>query len=166
MMETNLHVTMDFMPFAQSRDPQNRYPIKDTLNFAVGIPLAINMTLFKDRDSGTTPYPLPEGIVDWYFVVDRDFDRTTEPLIRVESENITVTQTETLTKIRIECTDTGCTALLEELEERGITDWREIPGYFGELGGYDEDGGCCFVLQIEDIVIRNLLMLADPPQSE
>lgn len=167
MMETTVYVTMEWMPLGQCRDYLNRYPVKDDLHFAVGIPLAVNVILFKSRDTGTDPYPLPEGVVEWHFAVDKDFDRTTPPVIVVGDEDITVTQTETETRIRIECKDTGCTALLDELEERGITDWRKMSGYIGEICGLDEDGNCEFVLQIEDIVIHNLLMLGDPPtQSE
>ena len=164
-MRSITYLTMDTL-WPQTRDPHNQHPIEDPLYFTVGIPIEVEVVLFKSRDTGTDPYPLPEGVVKWFFKVDNDFDRTTPPLFGAVNEDITVTQTETETRFTIECTDVGFDSLLDDLAARGITDWREIPGYMAEIAGYDENDCCLCVIHIDDVRIRNLMLIGDLPESE
>lgn len=160
-----IDVTMDYMPVAQYCDQYNERTVQNSFCFTVGFKKTVRIRLYKSRLEGTKPFRLPEGLVRWTFVIDKDFLKSTTPIIELGSEDIEVTQTDTETMFRITVADTWSATLIAELEARGIQEWSKVTGYIGELDGYTEDGGCSFCLQFEDIFFNNApRRVADLPE--
>ena len=162
----HVNVNMDYMPVAQYCDPYNERTIRSPLCFTAGFRKTIKLTLFKSRDEGTSPFRLPEGLVKWIFVIDKDFLKSTTPIVELDSEDIEVTETDTETSFELTVNDTWSATLIAELEARGIHEWSQVTGYIGELDGYTEDNHCYFCLQLEDIVFYNTpRRVADLPEE-
>lgn len=149
MQEITFYVTMDHIPRGKLMDHFNDYPDDDPIGLVVGIPIQINLMLFKSRNTGTRPYPVPDDIVSWKFFADNDFNRSTEPLITVDSGIYTV-ETTSQTKLVIPISDMSGERLVELLGTRGV-----LEGITGEVIGYDELDNAVFVMQLDNIVIRN-----------
>ena len=149
MQEITFYVTMDHIPRGKLMDHFNDYPDDDPIGLIVGIPIQINLVLFKSRNSGTKPYPVPDEIVSWKFFADNDFKRSTEPLITVDSGIYTV-ETTSQTKLVIPISDMSNERLLELLGTRGC-----LEGITGEVIGLDGLDDTVFVMQLDNIVIRN-----------
>ena len=149
MQEITYYVTMDHIPRGKLMDHFNDYPDDDPIGLVVGIPIQINLMLFKSRNTGTRPYPVPDDIVSWKFFADNDFNRSTEPLITVDSGIYTV-ETTSQTKLVIPISDMSGERLVELLGTRGV-----LEDITGEVIGYDELDNAVFVMQLDNIVIRN-----------
>lgn len=149
MQEITFYVTMDHIPRGKLMDHFNDYPDDDPIGLVVGIPIQINLMLFKSRNTGTRPYPVPDDIVSWKFFADNDFNRSTEPLITVDSGIYTV-ETTSQTKLVIPISDMSGERLVELLGTRGV-----LEDITGEVIGYDELDNAVFVMQLDNIVIRN-----------
>ena len=128
------------------RDPQNMMRVEN-LFFPVtpGQGLVFDFTLFKEELS-SAPAVLPEGIVSWAFAIDRDLNRTTEPLVLADNDQITFFQSETETKIRVPCSQMGGQAVLEYIGQTGYR-----IGLYAELVGYDRCHKPIFFVPIKGI---------------
>lgn len=132
-----------------------------------GIETMLKLRLFSAAND-LTPYPIEQlsGIAAWKFVMDADFDASSNYKLQADNENITVASvTETVdgtentyTEISIPLKDTNT----EELEE-WLGTAKSKNGLTAELVGYDGEGVGVFVLQIENFGIRNRLTSAGDP---
>lgn len=128
-MDITLYATTDFLPDLQIRDRDNVYPDTDPINLTWGLDVRLNFVLFRGRDYGTDPFHLPDGIVDWHWVIDNDYDRSTTPLIEGDDEQIEVVATDAETRIVVPFTVNG-TRLESMLAGRSC-----VEGLTGELQG-------------------------------
>ena len=125
----------------------------------LGVSARLRMRLFADSES-TAPYPVSafDGISDWKWRMDADFDRNTPGKLVADTGNIsvrTVTDTvngesATFTEFAIPISDMNTVELAEWLGTE-----KKRSGLTGELVGSDSSGNAVFVLQIDDFTVRN-----------
>ena len=128
-MDITLYATTDFLPDLQIRDRDNVYPDTDPIDLTWGLDVRLNFVLFRGRDYGTDPFHLPDGIVDWHWAIDNDYDRSTPPLVEGDNEQIEVVATDAETRIVVPFTVNG-TRLESMLAGRSC-----VEGLTGELVG-------------------------------
>ena len=132
-----------------------------------GVGTLLKIRLFETAD-GATPYPVEklQEISAWRFVIDRDWDSKTSCIIQADHENITVSRVRdaigdleyNYTEIAVPLVETNTVELEEFL---GGSASRS--GLTAELCGYDAEGRTAFVLQLENLTVRNRLTGAGDP---
>lgn len=150
MQQVVFYVTAD-SPVAIVRNSRNERDA-DPPCFCGGVPLQFELVLFKNRHSGAEPYQLPDDIVSWKWAIDRDFDRSTPVKIEGDNDQISVVQTAAETRVVVPCSQMDSQALADLLGERPY-----LSGFIAELMGYDVNEKAVFVIQIENIKIRNTI---------
>lgn len=135
----------------------------------LGVSARLRMRLFADSES-TAPYPISafEGVSDWKWRMDADFDRDTPSKLVADTGNISV-QTVTDTVNGESASFTEFTIPISETNTVELTEWLGIEkkrsGLTGELVGYDSSGNAVFVLQIDDFTVRNRVAGLNEPTS-
>lgn len=133
----------------------------------LGVSVCLRMRLFSAMDS-TTPYPIASlnGIEDWKWSMDGDFDRATTCKLVADTNGITVhTVTDTVNGETMNFTE--FVIPISNMNTEELTAWlgseKTRSGLTGELVGYDSNANAAFVLQIEDFTVRNRVAgLGDP----
>ena len=164
-MDIVLYVNAD--PYGQAllRDSLNERPLGDPVDIAFGVETRLNIVIFKDEDSGTEPFQVPEEIFDWVFAIDNDFDHATPPVI--QTGNVQVQQSESETRIIAKCSsEMMSNPALAEL----LSGQEDSNGFIGELAGYDkpacyDDAKCIFCLQIKGFRFRNRICFCNSNNS-
>lgn len=133
----------------------------------IGVAVCLRMRLFAS-DKGAVPYPIAsfDGITNWQWSMDSDFDRSTACKLVADANGISVhTVTDTVdgevasfTEFVIPISNMNTEELAAWLGNDGTKS-----GLNGELVGYDNEGHSMFVLQIENFKVRNRVAgLGDP----
>ena len=127
-------------------------------DLARGVGARLKLRLFAAADLAD-PYPLSElsNIAAWRFVLDDDFNSSTAPLIVADNSDIAVaTVTDTIEESERSYTEVTIPISAMDTEElaAAIGSAASI-AVGGELSGYDANGSAVFLLQIDNITIRN-----------
>ena len=133
----------------------------------LGVAVCLRMRLFAGIKV-PTPYPVASlnGITDWQWSMDADFDRSTTSKLVADAGGISVhTVTDTVngetmnfTEFVIPISNMNTQELAAWLGNEGTKS-----GLTGELVGYDNEAHAVFVLQIEGFKVRNRIAgLGDP----
>lgn len=133
----------------------------------LGVAVCLRMRLFAGIKV-PTPYPVASlnGITDWQWSMDADFDRSTTCKLVADTGGISVhTVTDTVngetmnfTEFVIPISNMNTQELAAWLGNEGTKS-----GLTGELVGYDNEAHAVFVLQIEGFKVRNRIAgLGDP----
>lgn len=133
----------------------------------LGVAVCLRMRLFAGIKV-PTPYPVASlnGITDWQWSMDADFDRSTTCKLVADAGGISVhTVTDTVngetmsfTEFVIPISNMNTQELAAWLGNEGTKS-----GLTGELVGYDNEAHAVFVLQIEGFKVRNRIAgLGDP----
>ena len=133
----------------------------------LGVSVCLRMRLFSSTE-GATPYPVTalNGISDWLWSMDSDFDRDTACKLVADAAGISVhTETDTVNGQTMSFTEFVIPITNMNTEE--LAAWlgneKMKSGLTGELVGYDSSGNAVFVLQIENFSVRNRVAgLGDP----
>ena len=132
-----------------------------------GIETMLKLRLFSAAND-LTPYPMEQfsGIAAWKFVMDADFDETSNYKLQADNDNISVDSV-TETVDGAENTYTEVSIPLKETNTEELAEWlgtaKSKNGLTAELVGFNADGDAVFVLQIENFSIRNRLTSAGDP---
>lgn len=149
MQEITLYAVVDYTR-TFLRNQWNEHARRDPVSLIIGCSVQLNLVLFADKDGGDAPFHLPSGIESWTFCVDLDYDRTTEPMIRADNDNIRAVTSTTQTRIEIPIKNMLRPRLVAALGDQG-----RLGGLTGELVGYDGEGDTMFCLQINDLEVLN-----------
>lgn len=133
----------------------------------LGVAVCLRMRLFDDIEV-STPYPLASfnGITDWQWSMDDDFNRNTACTLVADAGGVSVHsvtdtvngETMNFTEFVIQISNMNTEKLAAWLGSEGTKS-----GLTGELVGYDNGGHAVFVLQIENFSVRNRVAgLGDP----
>lgn len=133
----------------------------------LGVAVCLRMRLFDDIEV-STPYPLASfnGITDWQWSMDDDFNRNTACTLVADAGGVSVHsvtdtvngETMNFTEFVIQISNMNTEKLAAWLGSEGTKS-----GLTGELVGYDNGGHAVFVLQIEKFSVRNRVAgLGDP----
>ena len=133
----------------------------------LGVAVCLRMRLFAGIKV-PTPYPVASlnGITDWQWSMDADFDRSTTCKLVADAGGISVhTVTDTVngetmsfTEFVIPISNMNTQELAAWLGNEGTKS-----GLTGELVGYDNEAHAVFVLQVEGFKVRNRIAgLGDP----
>lgn len=133
----------------------------------LGVSVCLRMRLFSSTE-GATPYPIASlnGISDWQWCMDSDFDRDTACKLVADAGGISVhTETDTVNGETMSFTE--FVIPISNMNTEELAAWlgneKMKPGLTGELVGYDSYGNAAFVLQIENFSVRNRVAgLGDP----
>lgn len=133
----------------------------------LGSSVCLRIRLFADINTAT-PYPIAkfEGITDWRWSMDSDFDRRTACKLVADADGISVhTVTDTVNGETMDFTE--FVIRISNMNTEELAEWigneKEKTGLTGELVGCDNSGNVAFVLQIEDFSVRNIIFgLMDP----
>ena len=133
----------------------------------LGVSVCLRMRLFSSTD-GATPYPIASlnGISDWQWSMDSDFDRGTACKLVADEGGISVhTETDTVNGETMNFTE--FVIQISNMNTEELAAWlgneKMRSGMTGELVGYDSSGNAAFVLQIENFSVRNRVAgLVDP----
>lgn len=125
----------------------------------LGVSVRLRIRLFAEPE-GAAPYPVSSfnGITEWKWRMDGDFDRGTACKLVADDDGISVhSVTDT-----VNGETRGFTEFvipISEMNTQELTDWlgseKQRSGLTGELVGYDADDNAAFVLQIENFSVRN-----------
>lgn len=130
-----------------------------------GVEVLFSLRLF-DRQNSPEPYniELLQRIPVWKFAIDYDFNEETAYILEADNEKITVNRIEEeqniYTEISIPIPETNTVQLKEWMGEE-----KSKSGLVGELSGYDSDGRAVFVLQLENMTVRNRLGGTGSPEG-
>ena len=134
-----------------------------------GVETALRLRLFAENNN-RAPYPIENlsNVASWQFVMDRDYNDTTNYILQAVNEEITVSSvTETINATA--CTFTEIYIPIRDMNTVELDEWlkrdKSKSGLTGELVGYSSDGRAIFVLQIEKFSIRNRLTSAGEPTA-
>lgn len=133
----------------------------------LGVSVCLRMRLFSSTD-GATPYPIASlnGISDWQWSMDSDFDRGSACKLVADEGGISVhTETDTVNGETMNFTE--FVIQISNMNTEELAAWlgneKMRSGMTGELVGYDSSGNAAFVLQIENFSVRNRVAgLVDP----
>ncbi len=133
----------------------------------LGISVCLKIRLFANINTAS-PYPIAKfnGITDWRWSMDSDFDRRTACKLVADAGGISVhTVTDTVNGETKDFTE--FVIPISNMNTEELTEWlgneKVKTGLTGELVGYDSGGNGVFVLQIEDFSVRNFMSgLRDP----
>ena len=154
-------------------------------SFVLGVSAKLKLSLFADKND-TLPLAPSElaNIVTWSFVMDTDFDVTTDYKVVADNANITwsgaLTDGEKYTEdqeaedydpeLAGEYIPTVFTIPLPDMNSAALNAWigtqSQMSGLIGELVGYDSNGTNVFVLQLEGFTVRNRITGAGEPSTE
>ena len=136
-----------------------------------GVETMLKLRLFSEPNV-QSPYPIENlaGVAAWQFVMDSDYDESTNYKLIADNENI-VAATVTEDVDGSEYTYTEIAIPLKETNTVEIDQWlgngKSKTGLTGELCGFDADGNTIFLLQLENFSVRNRLTSAgDPTEIE
>lgn len=134
-----------------------------------GVACCLKMRLFADS-SGIEPYPMDElqNIASWKWVMDKDFNESTNYKLIADHGAITVEQVDveiegeliTYTEIMIPMPEMNTAEIVAYLNaEESKSDLH------GELVGYGSEGESVFVLQVKNFTIRNRISSLGNPTN-
>ena len=153
-------------------------------SFVLGVSAKIKLTLFAGMND-TLPLAPSElaNVVTWSFVMDNDFDITTDYKVVADNANITWTGASTDGEKYPEDPEaegydaehageyipTVFTIPLPNMNSTVLNEWlgtsASKSGLIGELVGYDSKGANIFVLQIEGFSVRNRITGSGEPTA-
>lgn len=133
----------------------------------LGVSVCLRIRLFTACEVAT-PYPISafNGIADWLWNMDSDFDRSTTCKLAADADAISVhTVTDTINGETLDFTE--FVIPISNMNTQELATWlgneKKRSGLNGELVGYDSAGNAAFVLQIENFTVRNRVAgLGDP----
>lgn len=132
-----------------------------------GVETCLKMRVFANHD-GLDPYPTSEfsRVVNWEFVMDKDFDSKTDYILVADEPNIHyATVVDTINEETI--TYTEFTIPMPNMNTQALVDWLKTDearsGLNGELIGFDAAGDQVFVLQIKNFTVRGRISNLDGP---
>ena len=133
----------------------------------LGVSVCLRMRLFSASDTAE-PYPLAEfdGITDWQWRMDSDFNRNTTSKLVADANGISVhSVTDTVNEETIVFTE--FVIPISNMNTEELSAWLgnepKRSGLIGELVGHDNEGNAVFVLQIDNFTVRNRVAgLGDP----
>ncbi|MBR4253519.1 MAG: hypothetical protein IKQ16_00340 [Lentisphaeria bacterium] len=133
----------------------------------LGVSVCLRIRLFAACGMAT-PYPVSafNGIVDWQWNMDADFDRSTTCKLAADADSISVhSVTDTVNGETLNFTE--FVIPISNMNTQELAAWlgneKKRAGLNGELVGYDSAGNAAFVLQIENFTVRNRVAgLGDP----
>lgn len=138
-----------------------------------GVSACLKMRVFANADNAD-PYPLAAltSIPAWQFVMDDDFDSTSNYILVAEHGEISV-QSVTETINEVEYTFTEFTIPIRNMNTEELNTLlgtlESVATLNGELVGFDEGGNEVFVLQVKGFTVRNRISSTGNPteiQSE
>ncbi len=133
----------------------------------LGVAVCLRMRVFDDVEV-STPYSIAsfDGITDWQWCMDDDFNRSTARALVADTGGVSVHsvidtvngETMNFTEFVIQISNMNTEKLAAWVGSEGTK-----KGLTGELVGYDNVGHAVFVLQVEDFSVRNRVAgLGDP----
>ncbi len=133
----------------------------------LGVSVCLRMRLFASTE-GAAPYPISalNGISDWKWSMDSDFDRSTACKLVADANSISVhSVTDTVNGETMNFTE--FVIPISNMNTEELAAWlgneKMKSGLTGELVGYVSSGNAAFVLQIENFSVRNRVAgLGDP----
>lgn len=135
--------------------------------FTRGVGVCLKMRLFASSDTPES-YPLAElsAIPAWQFVMDDDFDSSSNYILVADHSDISVAQvTETINDT--ECTFTEITIPVSQMNTEELNTLlgtkESIATLNGELVGFDGNGNEVFVLQVKGFTVRNRISSTGNP---
>jgi len=137
--------------------------------FVIGVEYCLKLRLFKNKED-YTPFPISQlaQVVSWNWVMDDDFDSTSNYILIADHQNITVAtvtevidgETRTFTEVSIPIPDTLTTEVVAYL---GTAESKSTLN--GELCGYNSSGDLVFLLQLKSFTVRNRITSVGNPTS-
>lgn len=130
-----------------------------------GVEVQFLLRLFS-RQNSPEAYDINRlsGIVAWKFALDKDFDESSTCIIEADNANIELASVsedeQQYTEFRIPIANTNTVELNEWMGTN-----KSKSGLVGELSGYDSEGKAAFVLQLENITVRNRIVSAGYPEE-
>ena len=132
-----------------------------------GVAACLKMRVFADTENAD-PYPIDElrSIPTWQFVMDDDFDSTSNYILVADHADITVEQvTETINEVEYTYTEFTLPISRMNTEELNavLGTAESIATLNGELVGFDGSGAEVFVLQVKGFTVRNRISSTGNP---
>ncbi len=132
-----------------------------------GVSACLKMRVFANADNAD-PYPLAElaTIPTWQFVMDDDFDSTSNYILVAEHSEISVQSvTETINEVEYTFTEFNIPIRNMNTEELNtlLGKQESVTTLNGELVGSDTEGNEVFVLQIKGFSVRNRISSTGNP---
>jgi hypothetical protein len=133
----------------------------------LGVSACLRMRLFSALDTAD-PYPLAafNGIADWQWRMDSDFDRNSTCKLVADANGISVRSvTDAVNGETAEFTEFAIP--ISNMNTQELAEWLggepKRSGLTGELVGYDSEERAVFILQIDNFTVRNRVAgLEDP----
>ena len=138
-----------------------------------GVSACLKMRVFANAENAD-PYPLAElqNIPSWQFVMDDDFDSTSNYILVADHADISVQSiTETINEVEYTFSEFSIPIRSTNTEELNtlLGTQESVATLNGELVGFDEGGSEVFVLQVKGFTVRNRISSTGNPteiQSE
>lgn len=138
-----------------------------------GVSACLKMRVFANAENAD-PYPLAElqNIPSWQFVMDDDFDSTSNYILVADHDEISVQSiTETINEVEYTFSEFSIPIRSTNTEELNtlLGTQESVATLNGELVGFDEGGSEVFVLQVKGFTVRNRISSTGNPteiQSE